>query len=272
MIFEKPSTRTRVSYEVAMRSLGGHAIYLSPSELQLSRGETVEDTARTLSGYVSTIAARVFEHEDVEKLARASSIPVVNALSNLYHPTQIMADLLTIKEVKRRFRGVKMAWVGDGNNVCNSLIIGCSIVGMDISIAIPKGYEPYHEAVRKAKVYAKDSGGTIELFNEPSEAVKDADIVYTDSFVSMGKEKDRDERLRVFLPRYHVDEKLMKVAKKDAIFMHCLPAKRGEEVSKGVIDGKQSVVWQQAENRLHTVKALFCWLLLGEEEFRALLP
>lgn len=259
MIFQKPSTRTRVSFEVAMKELGGYTIVLNASEIQLSRGESIEDTARTLSCYVDIIGARVYAHSDVERLARAASVPVINMLSDLYHPCQVLGDLLTIKEVKGRVAGLTLAWVGDGNNVCNSLIVGCSLVGIMVKVATPKGYEPLHDAIN----FAREHNGYVEILEDARDAVRDADIVYTDSFVSMGKEGEREKRLKVFLPRYQVNDELLALAKPDAIFMHCLPAKRGEEVTDSVIDGKQSVVWQQAENRMHAQKALLYILLKG---------
>lgn len=262
MIFQKPSTRTRVSFEVAMLELGGHAVNLSMNDLQLSRGETIEDTARTLSVYADAIGARVNDHKDVVKLASAASIPVINMLSDIYHPCQVLGDLLTIREVKGKFKGLKLAWVGDGNNVCNSLIAGCTMMGINVSVACPKGYEPNKEAIDFAKSEAAKNKCTFEIVNDPKEAVKNSDIIYTDAFVSMGKEVEREERLKIFLPNYQVNAELMKLAKSDVVFMHCLPAKRGEEVTDDVIDGKHSVVWQQAENRLHAQKALLCLLLL----------
>jgi ornithine carbamoyltransferase len=261
MIFQKPSTRTRVSFEVAMYELGGHAVNLAMNELQLSRGETIEDTARTLSAYTDAIGARVYDHTDVVKLAGAASVPVINMLSDLYHPCQVLGDLLTIHELKHSLKGLKLAWVGDGDNVCNSLIGGCAMMGMNISVACPAGYEPYPEAVDFAKREAARNRSIFEMVNDPRKVVKNADVVYTDSFVSMGKEAEKEQRLKVFLPHYQVNSELVKLAKRDAIFMHCLPAKRGQEVTDDVIDGKQSVVWQEAENRLHAQKALLCFLI-----------
>ena len=252
MIFQKPSTRTRVSFEKAMLDLGGYAITLNANDIQLSRGESIEDTARTLSLYSDGIGARVFDHKDIERLADASSIPVINMLSDLYHPCQVLGDLLTIREVKGF--DVTIAWVGDGNNVCNSLLIGCKLANINIRVACPEGYEPNEDALRFAD-------GIVDIIHDPKEAVKDADIVYTDSFVSMGKEKEREERLKVFLPKYQVNMELFSLAKQDALFMHCLPAKRGEEVTDEVIDSKRSIVWKQAENRLHAQKALLYRLL-----------
>ncbi len=259
MIFQKPSTRTRVSFEAAMFELGGHAINLTMNEIQLSRGETVEDTARTLSVYADAIAARVYSHSDVERLAKAASVPVINMLSDLYHPCQVLGDLLTIKERKRRLNGLNLAWVGDGDNVCNSLIVGCALTGINVTVACPKGYEPYQAVLEFAK--SVKNGSTVRITTDAKQAVRNTDIVYTDSFVSMGKESEKNARLNAFLPNYQVNKELISLAKRDAIFMHCLPAKRGEEVTDDVIDSKQSVVWQQAENRLHAQKALLVMLL-----------
>ncbi|MDI6643085.1 MAG: ornithine carbamoyltransferase [Candidatus Hodarchaeaceae archaeon] len=260
MIFAKPSTRTRVSFETAMTQLGGHAIYLGMGDLQLGRGETIADTARTLSRYVDAIMARLFGHEDIVELARHSNVPVINGLTNTHHPCQTLGDLLTILEHKGKLRGLKLAWVGDGNNVCNSLLLGCTLVGMNISAACPRGYEPPAEILTQAQKNAKKSGSKIEITNDPNKAVAGADVVYTDVFVSMGQEAEREKRMRDF-KGFQVDSKLLARAKKDAIFMHCLPAHRSEEVSPEVIDGPRSVVWDQAENRLHAQKAVLVFLL-----------
>ncbi|MEM2323855.1 MAG: ornithine carbamoyltransferase, partial [Candidatus Bathyarchaeia archaeon] len=238
MIFEKPSTRTRVSFEVAMYKLGGYALNLRWDELQLSRGEPIKDTARVLSRYVDAIMARVYKHSDLEELAKYASIPVINGLSDLWHPCQILADLLTIKEVKGGFRGVKLAYIGDGNNVCNTLLVGCSKVGVDVSVACPRGYEPSPRALEWAYENSRISGSKVEVLENPVEAVKNADVVYTDVFISMGFESEAEERRRIFLPRYRVDAKLMSYAKPDAVFMHCLPAHRDEEVDEEVLEGK----------------------------------
>jgi len=249
MLFEKPSTRTRVSFETGMKQLGGHTIILSLNEMQHSRGETVEDTAKTLSGYVDGIMARVYEHSFIEDLAKHATVPVINGLSNSYHPCQTLADFMTIKEYKKKFKDLKIAWIGDGNNVCNSLIFGCSKTQTDIVIATPKGFEPNPEVVKKAS-----ENTTIDLTTDPEYAVKDADIVMTDTFTSIHTSDPK--RTENFLPSFQVNEYLMEKAKNDAIFMHCLPAKRDQEVTSAVIDGSQSVVWDQAENRLHSQKAL----------------
>ncbi len=260
MIFSKPSTRTRVSFETGMTQLGGHAIYLGWNDLQLGRGETIADTARTLSRYVDVITARLFRHEDIVELARYSEVPVINALTDLHHPCQTLADLMTIQEHKGRLRGIKVAWVGDGNNVCNSLMLGCTLVGADISLACPSGYEPSREITEEAKLNARKSGSKMEITHNPEEAVSEADVVYTDVFVSMGMEKEREARLKAF-KGYQVNPQLLALAKRDVIFMHCLPAMRGVEVTDEVIDGPHSVVWDQAENRLHAQKSLLLWLL-----------
>ena len=249
MLFEKPSTRTRVSFETGMKQLGGHTIILSLNEMQHSRGESVEDTAKTLSGYVDGIVARVYEHSFIEDLAKHATVPVINGLSNSYHPCQTLADFMTIKEYKKKFKDLKIAWIGDGNNVCNSLIFGCSKTQTDIVIATPKGFEPNPEVVKKAS-----ENTTIDLTTDPESAVKDVDIVMTDTFTSIHTSDPK--RTENFLPSFQVNESLMEKAKNDAIFMHCLPAKRDQEVTSAVIDGSQSVVWDQAENRLHSQKAL----------------
>jgi ornithine carbamoyltransferase len=254
MIFQKPSTRTRISFEVGMFQLGGYALNLSPQDLQLSRGETIEDTAKTLSRYVDIIMARVYDHSTIETLAKNSKIPVINGLSNSFHPCQILADLMTIKEKKRNLEGLKLAWIGDGNNVCNSMIYGCSKVGISMSIATPKGFGPIPDVVKDCKKLID-----IELIQDPIKAVKDADIVATDTFVSI---HDDPKRFGKFFPKYQVNSSLMSKSKKSSIFMHCLPAKRGQEVTASVIDGEQSVVWEEAENRLHSQKALLSMMTL----------
>ena len=255
MIFQKPSTRTRVSFEAGMFQLGGHAVNLPASDMQLSRGEPIGDTAATLSRYVDVIMARVFEHSDLEALAERSDVPVVNGLSNSFHPCQTLADLLTIRERKGRLRGLKVCWVGDGNNVCNSLIHGCARVGMDVSVATPRRFRP------RAGV-GDEAGGSVSVEQtvDPQRAAAGADVVMTDTLSSI---HDDPRRRRLFGPAYTVDDRLMSRAADDAIFMHCLPAKRGQEVAPSVIDGPQSAVWDQAENRLHTQKALLVALVGG---------
>jgi len=254
MIFEKPSTRTRVSFEVGILQLGGHAITLSSNDLQSSRGESIADTAKALSRYVNVIMARVYDHKSLEILARNSSIPVINGLSDSFHPCQILADLMTIKEHKKNLKKIKIAWIGDGNNVCNSLILGCTKLKIKLSVAVPDGYEPDFDIMQIGK-----NAEILHVTNKPEEAIKDADVVMTDTFVSI--HNTNSDRIKKFLPKFQVNQSLMKKAKKDAIFMHCLPAKREEEVTSDVIDGPQSVVWDEAENRLHVQKALLVHLL-----------
>ena len=254
MIFEKPSTRTRVSFETGMFQLGGHALTLSPNDLQLSRGESIGDTAKTLSRYVNVVMARVYDHKSLETFARNSSIPVINGLSDSFHPCQILADLMTIKEHKKNLKKIKIAWVGDGNNVCNSLILGCAKLKIQLSVAIPDGYEPEFDVIKIGK-----DAEILEVSDNPETAVQDADVVMTDTFVSI--HNTNSDRVKKFLPKFQVNQALMNKAKKDAIFMHCLPAKRDQEVTSDVIDGSQSVVWDEAENRLHVQKALLVHLL-----------
>jgi ornithine carbamoyltransferase len=254
MIFEKPSTRTRVSFETGMFQLGGHALTLSSNDLQLSRGESIEDTAKTLSCYVNVVMARVYEHKSLETLAKNSSIPVINGLSDSFHPCQILADFMTIKEHKKNLKKIKIAWIGDGNNVCNSLILGCAKLKIKLSVAVPDGYEPDFDVVTIGK-----NAEILEISDNPEVAVNDADVVMTDTFVSI--HNTNSDRVKKFLPQFQVNQSLMNNAKKDAIFMHCLPAKREQEVTSDVIDGSQSVVWDEAENRLHVQKALLVHLL-----------
>jgi ornithine carbamoyltransferase len=264
MIFQKPSTRTRVSFEVGMYQLGGDAVYLGLNDIQLSRGETIEDTAKTLSLYLDCIMARVYNHKDVQMLARYASVPVINGLSDSFHPCQILADLMTIQEHKKKLKGLKLAWLGDGDNVCNDLMLGCAKTGISMTAACPKGYEPLQEIVELARTEGKKTGIDIAITDDSASAVRDADIIATDTFISIGKEDERITREAAFLPNYQVNTDIMKLAKEDALFMHCLPAKRGMEVTADVIDGKSSVVWHEAENRLHTQKALLCLLMKAE--------
>lgn len=261
MIFQKPSTRTRVSFEAGMLQLGGHALFLGPNDMQLSKGETIEDTGRTLSLYLDCIMARVYDHTDLEKLSTSSTIPVINGLSDRFHPCQILADLLTIREHKGKLEGLSLAWVGDGFNVCNDLLIGCAKTGINMTAACPKGYEPLEWIVKLAQKEGKQNNCNINVINDPIKAVKDADIVITDTFVSLGKDNEKIQREKIFLPKYQVNSDLLRHAQNDVIFMHCLPAKRGQEVTAEIIDGKSSVVWDEAENRLHIQKALLCSLL-----------
>jgi len=260
MIFEKPSTRTRVSFEVGMWQLGGYALYLSATDLQLGRGETIGDTARVLSRYVDGIMARVFAHQTILDLVKYSAVPVINGLSDLTHPCQGLADLFTIYEKKGYLSGLKLAYIGDGNNVAHSLIYGCSKVGIDIAVASPKGYEPNPKVVSEGREEARRKGKVVTVTNDPVEAVLGADVVYTDVWASMGKEKEHEERVKIFKP-YQVNAELVKRAKQDYIFMHCLPAHRGEEVTDEVADSKNSVIFDQAENRMHTQKALMALIM-----------
>ena len=254
MIFQKPSTRTRVSFEIGMLQLGGHAINLSSNDMQLSRGESIEDTAKTLSRYSDCIMARVYEHKLLEKLSKHASIPVINGLSDSFHPCQILADFMTIKEKKKKFKGLKIAWIGDGNNVCNSMIYGAALSGVNMSIATPKGFEP-----KKTVVQESNKLTNIELTVDPFIAIKNADVVVTDTYSSI--HNNDPKRMKKFLPKYQVNSKLMSNAKTNAIFLHCLPVKREQEVTSSVIDGSQSVVWDEAENRLHAQKALLAALI-----------
>src|SRR6266542_6633011 len=253
MVFEKPSTRTRVSFEVAVSSTGGHPLALSSAELQLGRGETIEDTGRVLSRYVDAIVVRTFEQERLERLADAATIPVVNALSDLEHPCQALADLLTIRERLGSLSGLKLTYVGDGNNVAHALLLAGALTGMHVAVATPPGYEPIPQITKRAGEIAEATGGTVTITTEAPEAVRGADVVYTDVWASMGKEREAEERRLIFAP-YQLNAVLLGRAAKDAIVLHCLPAHRGEEITDDVIDGPQSVVWQQAENRLHTQK------------------
>jgi ornithine carbamoyltransferase len=260
LLFEKPSTRTRTSFEVAVLRLGGGAVYLPSSELQLSRGEPIRDTARILGGYLDCIVARVYAHDTVTQLSRYSQRPVVNALSDLEHPTQIVCDLLSILEAKGRLEGLTLAYIGDGNNVCNSLLLGCATVGMNMSVACPKGYEPNKEILQKASEIAKASGAKLSVVRRPDEAAKGSDVLYTDVWVSMGEEKERQKRLRAFKD-YQINSKLLQVAAQDAAVMHCLPAHRGLEITDDIIEGKQSIVWQQGENKLYGAASILDFLL-----------
>lgn len=261
MIFQKPSTRTRVSFEVAMFQLGGHALYLSAADLQLGRGETIKDTGKVLSRYLDGIMIRTFAQADVEELAESADIPVINGLTDLLHPCQVLADLQTVREHKGRLAGLKLAYVGDGNNVCRSLLYGCAKTGMHISVASPEGYLPELEIVERARAVAQGTGGSVQITTDPLEAVEEADVVVTDVWASMGQEAEQEKRLNIFAP-YQVNRDLVQRAKPDYIFLHCLPAHRGEEVAAEIIDGPHSVVFDEAENRLHAQKALLA-LLMG---------
>lgn len=255
MIFEKPSTRTRVSFEVGMAQLGGHGLYLNSNDLQLGRGETIADTARVLSQYVDAIMIRTFAHSKIEELAQYAAVPVINGLTDDDHPCQALADLLTIYEVKQKLKGIKLVYVGDGNNVAHALMIAAAKVGMDCVIACPAGYEPKEAYVKAALLAAEETGATIQVTHDPVEAVQDADVIYTDVWTSMGQEDESAQRLAVFQP-FQVNEQLVQHAKADYMFLHCLPAHRGEEVAAGVIDSGHSRVFEQAGNRLHVQKAI----------------
>ncbi|MDA4136684.1 MAG: ornithine carbamoyltransferase [Thaumarchaeota archaeon] len=254
LLFEKPSTRTRTSFEVATLRLGGNALYLPSTELQLSRGEPIKDTARILGSYLNIIVGRVYQQDTLQQLADFSRIPVINGLSDVEHPTQIISDFLTIQEVKGRLKGIKFAYIGDGDNVCNSLLLGASMVGMDIAVGCPSGYEPNPDILKLAQQNAKLSGSSVAVVNDPKKAAIGADVLYTDVWVSMGEEKERNRRMHAFRG-FQINSNLLKVAAKDSIVMHCLPAHRGVEITDEVIEGKHSVVWQQGENKLYGAAA-----------------
>ena len=259
MIFMKSSTRTRVSFEVGMTQLGGHALYLQPSGTQLGRGETIGDTAQVLSRYCDVIMARVYAHIEVAGLAKYATVPVINGLSDFLHPCQIMADMLTIEEHKGGLEGLKITYVGDSNNVSNSIMQGCTMMGMDVTIGSPKGYTPTEEIMKRADRLSKKHGTTLEVVNTPAEAVKNADVIYTDTFFSMGQEKSK-EKESALMP-FQVNKGLVGNAKSDVIVMHCLPAHRDEELTSEVMDGSHSVVFDQAENRLHAQKAILALIV-----------
>ncbi len=260
LFFEKPSTRTRVSFEAGMNQLGGQSIFLSVADIQMRRGETVADTARVLSRYLDGLVIRCHEHRTVEEWAHNATIPVINGLTDLHHPCQVLSDLFTIREKKRRWKGIKIAYVGDGNNVANSLIEGAAIMGLAISVACPQGYEPDASIVEWARERAERTGVVIEVVQDPYIAVKGADVLYTDVWTSMGQEKEQARRLKV-LAAYQLNGRLLAAAHPDAVVMHCLPAHRGQEITADVLDGPQSVVLDQAENRLHVQKAILIRLL-----------
>ncbi len=260
MIFTKSSTRTRVSFEVGMTQLGGYPLFLSSADIQLGRGETIYDTAKVLERYLDGIMIRTYSHQDVLDLAEYADIPVINALTDLLHPCQVLADLQTIYEHKGRLEGLKLCYVGDGNNMTNSLMYGCAKMGINCAVATPVGYEPDSNVTLLAKEDFKRSGASLVITNDPKEAVKDADIIYTDTWVSMGQEAEKAERIRLF-GDYQVNGDLVKNAKDDYLFMHCLPAYRGFEVAQEVIDGKNSIIFDEAENRLHAQKAVMAVLM-----------
>jgi ornithine carbamoyltransferase len=259
LVFEKSSTRTRVSFEVGVAQLGGHPVVLSSSELHLGRGETIEDTGRVLSRYVDAIVLRTFEQERLEMIAEAASVPVVNSLSDFEHPCQALADLLTIRERLGAPQGRTLTYVGDGNNVAHSLLLGGALAGMTVRVATPPGFEPIPQVVQRAKEIAGETGGSVEVHTDATTAAGGADVLYTDVWASMGQEAEADERALVFQP-YQLNQRLVDAASDDVIVMHCLPAHRGQEIAADVIDGGRSAVWDQAENRLHTQKALMLFL------------
>ena len=259
LVFEKPSLRTRVSFEVAMRQLGGQTIYLSPEEVGLGKRESIPDVARVLSRFVDVIVLRTFAQQNLEVLAEYSSVPVINALSDFEHPCQALADLLTIYEHKGKLKWLTVAYIGDGNNVANSLILACAMTGVNFNIASPQGYTIDKAVLKKAQTYAKTSGAKIVCTEDPRVAAKDVDVIYTDTWTSMGQEAEAKVRRKVFAG-YQINEELMALTKKNAIIMHCLPAHHGEEVSVGLLDSPQSVVFDQAENRMHAQKALLAWI------------
>lgn len=260
MIFEKSSTRTRVSFEAGMYQLGGHALFLSSNDIQIGRGETIADTARVLSGYLDGIMIRTYSQADVEELAEYASIPVINGLTDLYHPCQVLADFQTMMEIKGSLKGQKLVYIGDGNNMAHSLMIGAAKMGIEMVVVAPEAYFPDEGVTMKAQEIAKQHDGKITLLTDPAEAVQDADFIYTDVWASMGQEKEQMKRLNDFAD-YQVNESLLAKAKSDVTFFHCLPAHRGEEVTEGVLEGKHSAVFQQAENRLHAQKALLTALM-----------
>jgi ornithine carbamoyltransferase len=260
MIFSKPSTRTRISFEAGIYQLGGIGMYFNQNDLQLKKSESVSDTAKVLSRYLSGIMIRTFDHQDVIDLAKYGSIPVINGLTDLHHPCQVLTDLFTILEKRRTLKGLKLAYIGDGNNMAHSLLHGCSKVGMNITIASPSGYKPLKEIVEESNVNAKYMGSKIEITEDPVKAVKDADIIYTDVWASMGHEKEAAERRKKFI-RYQVNNTLVRNAKDDYIFMHCLPAHRGDEVTDAICDSPNSVIFDEAENRLHVQKAIMALVM-----------
>lgn len=260
MIFSKSSTRTRVSFEVGMVQLGGYPLFLSSNDIQLGRGETIYDTAKVLERFLDGIMIRTFSHQDVLDLAEYADIPIINALTDLLHPCQVLADLQTIYEKKGKLEGLKLAYIGDGNNMAHSLMYGCGKMGLNCAVASPKNYMPDGQVVENAKADFKKSGAELIITEDPAEAIKNADVVYTDTWVSMGMEAEKAERVKIFMP-YQINSELFSHADSEAIFLHCLPAYRGYEVTEDVIDGKHSVIFDEAENRLHAQKAVMAALM-----------
>ncbi len=260
MIFQKASTRTRVAFEVGMYQLGGHALFLSPRDIQIGRGESIKDTSLVLARMVDGIMIRTFEHEEVLEMARWSSVPVINGLTDLLHPTQIIGDMMTIHEHKGGFKGLKLAYIGDGNNVANELLFGGAKVGLDVTVACPSGFEPDKEVLKLARQDAQGTGAKLEVVESPWEAVKGADVIYTDVWASMGQEGEAEDKEKKFM-QYQVNQALLREANRGAIVMHCLPAKRGKEITDEVMDGPQSVVFDESENRLHAHKAIMALVM-----------
>ncbi len=260
LLFEKPSTRTRAGFETAVAQLGGSAVYMRADELQLKRGEPIKDTARILGGYLDGVIVRTYDQQMLNEFAEYSPTPVINALTDLEHPTQIVCDLMTIMEVRGGLAGLTLAWIGDGNNVCNSLMLGCGIVGLNLNVATPAKYKPDTSIVMKAEALAEKSGSAIRLYTDPKEAVKNADILYTDVWVSMGQEKQQAKKFAAF-KSFQINARLLQHAKQGAQVMHCLPAHRGQEITDDVLEGKQSIVWPQAENKLHVARGLLAALI-----------
>jgi len=260
LLFEHPSTRTRVSFESAATRLGANVIYMRPDELQLKRGEPVEDTARVLSGYLDALVYRASDHDTLVELAEHASMPVINALSNLEHPTQAISDLATIEDAKGSLQGLKLAWIGDGNNVCNSLMLACATIGINMSVATPANYQPIPDIARKANELAQNSNARVSYTNDPYEAVEDADVLYTDVWVSMGQDAEQAQRLMDF-QGFQINEDLVSQAKPDAVVMHCLPAHRGQEITDDVLEGPKSIAWKQADYKFHGAKGILASLL-----------
>ncbi len=260
LLFEKPSTRTRVSFETAIYQLGGQAMYLRADELQLARAEPLKDTARILGAYLGGIIIRTYAHQNIVEFAEYAPVPIINALSDLEHPTQIVADMLTILEAKGRLSGLKFVWLGDGNNVCNSWLLGGASMGMNVIVSCPKGYEPDRSVLEKAEILSKESGSAIEFVRNPQKAVEGADVIYTDVWVSMGQEKGTKKKEQKF-KNYQINSKLVSKARADVAVMHCLPAHRGMEITDEVLEGPRSIVWKQAENKLHGARAVLAAFL-----------
>jgi len=260
LLFEKPSTRTRASFETAIYQLGGQAMYLRADELQLARGEPVKDTARILGGYLNGLVIRTYGHENLVEFANFSPVPIINALSDLEHPTQIIADMLTLYEIKGELRGLKLVWIGDGNNVCNSWLLGGATMGMNLVVSTPKGFDPDKSVVAKAQRLAGASGGSLKSIRDPKKAIEGADVVYTDVWISMGQEKKAKRKEQKF-KAYQLNAKLMSMAGPQAVVMHCLPAHRGLEITEDVLEGSRSIVWKQAENKLHSARAVLAAFL-----------